>query len=160
MELAPRCWLTSQDSRACTLAGDFDGDDKPDVAVLVQSKGCTRDPDGACRVVGIAFLLGSGRCEILGAGRGSWRRVADANAPLGPSRRLAPDQFTAGAGASWSWNVWQLTPQGPRPREGSRPHPSGRPPGMRRDAIALSGGDASVLLYRSPKGWVRYELGF
>lgn len=64
--LTRRCWLPANPPGGavggpCTLAGDFDGDGKPDRAILVA--------EGAgARRAGIAVLFANGRAVRLGAG--------------------------------------------------------------------------------------------
>ncbi len=157
--LAPRDFCPDKPDQACTLEGDFDGDDKPDQAVLVQDKKCTeRAP--VCLQVGIAFLFGSGKVEVIGVGKGRWQKVDEQTGRPGPEKALLAQDFTLEEAKRWSWRVWRLTAEGLRPLTGKGPRPSGRPPGMRRDAVEISGGDASILVYRTAQGWIQYDLGY
>jgi hypothetical protein len=130
--------------RACSLDGDFDGDGTLDVALLVQNKGCAHDKTGACPVVGIAFLLGNGKQEVLGAGRGRWRQVNEETGRLGPSRPVAADSFSIGEEDPWYWSVWRLTPQGPR-----------EPPPYCRSPLALDVVSVALTGNRSIQRFVR-----
>ena len=160
LELAPSCLGADKTYRTCSLEGDFDGDEKPDLAILVQEKGCASRGPGLCARLGIVFLLGSGKREVLGAGKGRWQKVDEQTGKAGKSTALATTDFAVDSTDHWAWRVWHITPAGPRPLSGNSPHPDKNPPGMRRDAIEIFGGDASFLLYRTAEGWIKYALGY
>lgn len=160
LELSPLCFRSDAQARDCTLKGDFDGDDKPDLAVVVQKKSCGSGGSGHCQRVGIAFLLGSGKPEVLGAGQGRWRHINRDTGQAGPAAAVTRSYFASAANDAWFWRVWHATAQGPRPRTGHGPQLSKAPPGMRGDGIELSGGDASMMLYRTAQGWITYDLGY
>ena len=140
----------------CFIHADFDGDARPDDAILV------RNPDKAG---GIAILWAHGGHDLLGAGRQQcWTTTELAN--LDGSPTAEPCSEAVGPDLTWisHWRLLtrHLTDDAPTlSRSPGKPvKPGYSAPGALGDALLLDGGDAAAALYRTSTGWTLMHLGY
>ena len=140
----------------CFIHADFDGDARPDDAILV------RNPDKAG---GIAILWAHGGHDLLGAGRQQcWTTTELANLDGSPtaepcSEPVDPDLTWI---SHWRLLTRHLTDDAPTlSRSPGKPvKPGYSAPGALGDALLLDGGDAAAALYRTSTGWTLMHLGY